>query len=90
MGGGHWVDVETNEIVPLDDVVDQRPYLGQIDSLQVVSQCKCGEPNCHTVQFQYFRPGKSAGLVCYHTEDKRQLIIHVDEDTNLLSELEII
>lgn len=88
--GGQWEDVETGEVKPLDPPIDPGPYLAQIDSLVVVSKCKCGNPGCHTVDFQHFRSGKSVALVHTHTEDGRELIVFEDEETNFLTQLEVI
>ncbi len=89
-GGGNWVDVENNCRKELDKPVDPNFLLEQIDELQVIEMCSCGEPNCHTVKFQDFETGKSVAIVCYHTEDKRMLIIHINENNGKLAELEII
>ena len=89
-GGGNWIDTETNKRLPLDEPVDPQHLINQINNLRVIGECGCGEPNCHTVQFQNYERGKSAAIVCYHTEDKRMLIIHVNEDSGQLAELEII
>lgn len=86
------MDVESGEVLPLDDPIDPLPYLTQIQELRVVSKCGCGDPNCHTIRFQNFGPGPrtSVAIVTYHTEDDRMLIIFEDEETGMLSELEII
>ncbi|HNK58006.1 MAG TPA: hypothetical protein PLL86_17460 [Leptospiraceae bacterium] len=55
-----------------------------------MDSCKCGHPNCNTIQFQHYRRGESTCLVCSHTEDKRLLIILTNEKTGKLAELEII
>lgn len=89
-GGGKWVDMETNERLPLDELVDPQHLINQVANLRVVGECGCGEPRCHTVQFQHYERGKSAAVVCYQTEGKRMLIIHVNEDSGRLAELEII
>lgn len=89
-GGGRWVDTENGEFKPLDDPIDPAFWINQIDSLRVIGQCECGEPNCHTVKFQNFERGKSVALVCDSTDDKRMLIIHINEDNGLIAELEII
>jgi hypothetical protein len=89
-GGGNWIDLQTKEKLPLDEPVDPSFLLDQIDNLRVIGQCECGEANCHTVQFQHYQRGRSVAIVCYHTEDKRQLIIHINEDSGLLAELEVI
>jgi hypothetical protein len=66
LGGGRWRDAQTGELQPLDPPIDPEPYLAQIDSLQVVDACRCGDPKCHYVRFQHYRPGKSYALV--HTK----------------------
>ncbi|SMB96919.1 hypothetical protein SAMN00808754_1708 [Thermanaeromonas toyohensis ToBE] len=90
LGGGRWVDAETGQVLPLDPPIDPEPYLAQIERLQVVDMCRCGDPGCHTVRFQHYRPGKSVALVHTNTLDGRQLIVFVDEETELLTELEVI
>lgn len=89
-GGGNWIDLKTNEILPLDKPITPDFFLNQIEYLRVVGKCGCGEPNCHTVQFQHFEVGKSDNLVIYHTDDNRMLIIMINEETGMLSELEVI
>ncbi|MCG0279053.1 MAG: hypothetical protein L5656_11125 [Thermanaeromonas sp.] len=64
--------------------------MAQIEGLQVVDMCRCGDPGCHTVRFQHYRPGKSVALVHTNTLDGRQLVVFVDEETGLLTELEVI
>ena len=88
-GGGKWVELDTNKKKELDQPIDPGPYLHQIDELRVVDKCTCGEPKCHTVKFQNFEIGKSVAIVCSSTEDKRMLIIHINEETGRLAELEI-
>ncbi len=65
-------------------------YVEQIKDLRVVYKCSCGEPNCHTVHFQYFERAKSVSLVNSSTVDGRWLIIFKNEDSERLAELEII
>jgi hypothetical protein len=89
-GGDNWIDTETNKRKSLDQPIDPLFHLQEVESLYVVGQCNCGERNCHTIQFQNYEKGKSAAIVCYHTEDKRMLIIHINESTGKLAELEII
>jgi hypothetical protein len=89
-GGGTWIDTKTGKTKPRDEAIDPQFWLDQIEGLRVVSQCNCGEPNCHTVQFQNFKSGRVAGIVTYHTGDGRHLNILVNEDKGLLAELEII
>ncbi|QQS42118.1 MAG: hypothetical protein IPM63_04010 [Acidobacteriota bacterium] len=88
-GGGNWVDLETNKAKELDQPLDPQPFLQQIDELRVVDKCPCGEARCHTVTFQNFEIGKSVAIVCSSTKDSRMLIIHINEDTGRLAELEI-
>ena len=90
LGGGRWRDAQTGELQPLDPPVDPKPYLAQVDSLQVVDACRCGDPKCHYVRFQHYRPGKSYALVHTNTEDGRELIVFEDEETGLLTELEVV
>jgi hypothetical protein len=90
LGGGSWIEIETDETKPLDKPIDNKFFLNQIENLQVVSKCECGESNCHTVKFQNFEKGKSAAIVSSSTDDKRMLLIFINEDTGKLAELEII
>jgi hypothetical protein len=89
-GGGSWINTETGAAKPLDEPVDPSYWLEQIDTLRVVGQCDCGEPNCHTVQFQDFETGSVRGLVSYHTEDGRILNILINERTGRIAEPEVI
>ena len=89
-GGGNWIDAKTNELLPLAPPVNPQPLIDQMAELQVIEQCNCGEPSCHTIRFQHFERRKSKKIVFYHTEDKRLLLIFVNRDSGLLAELEII
>ena len=62
----------------------------QIDSLVVIGRCQCGDPNCHTVQFQHHRGGHSEKIVELALDDGRTLSIYVDRERGLLSQLEVI
>ncbi len=88
-GGGSWVDLDKNKTKELDEPLDADFFLEQIEGLRVIDKCPCGEATCHTVKFQNFEIGKSVAIVCSSTEDKRMLIIHINEDTGQLAELEI-
>jgi hypothetical protein len=89
-GGGKWIEVETNQVKPLDEPVDPTLWLEQIDGLMVVGQCMCGESNCHTVRFRRAGEGRVVALATSSTADRRMLIIHIDDDSGELAELEII
>lgn len=90
MGGGRWVDEETGAVAPLDPPVHPAPYLAQLDGLAVVDRCACGNPACETVRFRGYRPGRVVALVHTETNDNRELIVYVDEETDMLAELEVI
>lgn len=90
LGGGRWRDVKTGKTKPLDPPIDPEPYLAQIEDLVVVARCGCGSPNCCTVDFQHFRPGRSVALVHTNTDDGRDLIVFEDEETGYLTQLEVI
>lgn len=90
LGGGRWKDVKTGETKPLDPPIDPEPYLAQIENLMVVARCGCGDPNCHTVDFQHYRPGRSVALAHTNTDDGRELIVFEDEETGHLTQLEVI
>jgi hypothetical protein len=89
-GGGKWVAVDTNKIKPLDEPIDPTYWLQQLDGLTVVAQCLCGESNCHTVRFRRSGAGRLVALATSSTPDRRMLIVHIDEDSGELAELEII
>jgi hypothetical protein len=89
-GGGTWIDMETNEVKPLDEPIDPTFWLDQVDGLTVVGQCMCGESNCHTVRFRRAGAGSIVALATSATSDGRMLIIHIDDDSGELAELEII
>lgn len=88
LGGGRWRD-EAGRLKPLDPPVDPAPYLAQIETLEVVDRCHCGDPDCHTVYFRGWKPGGGLALVHTSAEDGRELIVFVDEADRLV-ELEII
>lgn len=70
--------------VYMDDLVMQ------IDSLIVIGKCQCGDPNCHTIQFQHHRCGQSEKIVELSLEDGRILSIYIDRERGLITQLEII
>ncbi len=88
--GGRWIEKKTGEVKPLDPPQDPSSWLDQVDSLRVIGQCNCGEPNCHTVQFQDFEGSQVVAIVTYHTEDGRLLNVLINERTGRIAELEII
>lgn len=90
MGGGCWHDPILGGALLPDSPIHPEPYLAQIDNLVVTSRCECGDPGCHTVHFQHYRKGKSVALVHTTTGDGRQLIVFIDGETRMLSELEVI
>lgn len=87
-GGGRWV--YHGRTKPLDEPIDPAPYLGALDSLRIVSRCGCGEPFCHTVQFQRFRAGHTRVFIHIDTEADLDIITFVDEDSRELAEMEVI
>ncbi len=89
-GGGKWIDGKTGKVKPLDEPKNAEPFLRQIDEIEVIYKCACGEPDCHTIRFQNFERGKCGAMVTTATEDGRMLIIDVHRETNLLAGLEII
>jgi len=88
--GCHSINLATGKPPPPGPPRDPQPYLDQLDKLIVVSRCNCGLKNCHTVAFQGFQKGKIRTLVMHNTKDGRWLIITAHEDTNELTELEVI
>ncbi len=89
-GGNRWVDTQTGEIKNIDEPIDPKFWLDQIDDLRVVGKCSCGKQSCHTVQFQNFEKGKVEAIVSYYTEDKRILNILIHEESGLIAELEVV
>ncbi len=89
-GGNRWIDTETGKIKPLEETIDPKFWLEQIDNLRVVGKCRFGKIKCHTVQFQHFEKEKVEAIVSYYTDDSRMLNIHIHVDSGLLAELEII
>lgn len=89
-GGGNWIEMETGKIKPLDEPIDPQFFLNQIIWLRVISKCDCGESNCHTVKFQNYNKRNTVALVTTYIEDGRMMIIHIDEESGLLVELEVI
>jgi hypothetical protein len=85
-----WIDTETGKTKLLEEPIDPKFWLEQIDHLRVVGKCRCGKSKCHTVQFQHFQKGKVEAIVSYYTDDRRMPNIHAHEDSGLLAELEII
>ena len=88
--GCHSINLATGTPPPPGPPIDPQPYLDQLDKLVVVRRCNCGLKNCHTVAFQGFQKGKIRTLVKHNTKDGRWLIITAHEDTNELTELEVI
>lgn len=67
------------------------PYLGQVDDLEVVGKCSCGDTYCETVEFV---PTKGTPLwqgypIASGETDEGQLIIVFAKDGKL-TELEIV
>jgi hypothetical protein len=69
--------------------INVKNALKTLDSLRVISKCGCGDPKCHTVQFQHFKPFQSIGFID-RTGDHRYLLIGFDKKTKMLSEIEVI
>lgn len=70
--------------------VEPEELRSQIDSLVIIGKCQCGDPDCHTVQFQHFQPGCSYKIVETKLEDDRTMRIFINGENGLLSGLEII
>jgi hypothetical protein len=69
--------------------IDVKKTLKTLNELKVIGKCGCGDPKCHTVQFQHFKPFQSIGFVD-RTGDHRYLLIGFDKKTKMLTELEVI
>ncbi|MFC1579489.1 hypothetical protein ACFL4N_01100 [Thermodesulfobacteriota bacterium] len=72
------------------ELIDPKPLIEQIDGLLVVSECRCGQPSCHTVQFQHTEQGKLETIVNHYTDDGRMLNIDINEETGFIAGLEVI
>jgi hypothetical protein len=89
-GGGVLVEQKTGAVKPRDRAVDPSFFLNQVDSLLVTSKCECGDPNCLTVYFQHYR-GFHTGVVAFHQSgDGHTIIVHTDDGTGEINELEVI
>jgi hypothetical protein len=70
--------------------LDNDEFINQLDSLIIIGKCQCGDPECHTVQFQHYRAGYSIKLVEMILEDGRIMRIFINRELGLVSGLEII
>lgn len=83
----------TNDPVPQDPT----PYLGQVDGLRVVDDCRCDVPECESIFFitdeeiaeAVSRNDYPSPVAETYTEDGKMLIIFTLED-GTLTEMEII
>lgn len=65
-----------------------QKYLDQINSLQVVGECGCGDPSCESVYFQNYEHGKSECIAHCFLENSKYIAVFANGDK--LSELEIV
>ena len=70
--------------------VEKEDLVNQLDSLVIVGVCQCGDPDCHTVQFQHHKAGSSSKIVEMKLEDGRSMSVYINRERGLLSGLEII
>lgn len=89
--------METGEEVGYMDPIgpaDPTPYLSQIDSLVVSSECGCGQLGCRSVFFTEEYKGKSmfegVAPVAHGERDNAMVIIYAHNETGELVEMEII
>ena len=65
-----------------------QKYLDQVDGLQVVGECGCGDPGCGSVYFQHYERGNSECIAHCFLEDGKYVAVFANGGK--LSELEII
>ncbi len=89
-GGGVLTEEKTGQVKPRDKAVNPSFFLDQVDSLIVTDMCRCGQADCHTVYFQHYR-GEPTGAIAFHfADDGHTVIVHVDDKTGKIGELEVI
>jgi hypothetical protein len=88
--------LSSDEPIPVNDAsgkavnwVQKDDLVFQIDTLVVIGRCQCGDPDCHTIQFQYHRSGFSEKILEMVLEDERILSIYIDKEKGYLTCLEI-
>lgn len=78
-------------IAKLDDQDEIEAYTEGISGLVVEAKCDCGDPACHSVEFTRGEPEtRTIGIACTTSGDGRTLIVHADERSGELVELELI
>ncbi|MBU1024320.1 hypothetical protein KKB99_08580 [bacterium] len=70
--------------------IDRKNLESQVDSLMVIGICQCGDPDCHTVQFQHYSPGLSSPAIQTRLKDGRSLSIFVNHKSGLISGLQVV
>jgi hypothetical protein len=70
--------------------VDVDELYQQVDSLVVIGKCQCGDPMCHTVQFQHYKVGQSSEIFSTVLDDSRTMSIFVNRMTGMLSGLQVV
>ena len=70
--------------------VERKDLESQVDSLVVIGICQCGDPDCHTVQFQHYSPGQSLEIIKTDLEDGRTISISINQKSGQISGLQIV
>jgi hypothetical protein len=80
----HWLRVA------LKRLPGSEPYLAQVDTLQVVQECGCGQPSCRTVSFEGSERGKHRTITHTDIEGVGLVVVDVHEGTDRIVGLEVI
>lgn len=74
----------------VEHMIDRGNLESQVDSLIVIGICQCGDPDCHTVQFQHYSSGLSSEVFKTELEDGRTMSIFINQKSGLISGLQIV
>lgn len=73
---------------------ERNEFIKQLPKLHVTEHCDCGDPKCPDVMFNTYQSGTSyavaQGTINQGEKDEFVVIVFVNIETNLLSEIEVV